>query len=182
MLIDGRGRGVFDLSGAVRRFGVSYRFGGLDPGSHTIRVVVLGHPGRFGPSGTAVAVDGFAVGGSTLPASSISYRWAVRRDPAASGGASAIEDDAGASLWFRFRGTSISWITVKGPDQGRAAVYVDGALRATYDGYATDPTYGVPRAIRGLSDAEHALHIVVLGTARPGATGTGVSVDAFRIT
>ena len=129
-----------------------------------------------------MVVDGFAVGGSEPSRRARSPPGGpCGRTRLPLGGASAIEGDPGASLWFRFRGTSISWITVKGPDQGRAVVYVDGAPRATYDGYEAAPTYGVPRAIRGLSDEVHTLRIVVLGTARWGATGTGVSVDAFSI-
>jgi len=182
VVIDGRRRGVFDLSGTVRRLGVVRRFAGLGPGLHTIRVVVLGRRGEHGPSGRAVPIDAFQAGGSEVAPASISYRWAVRRASRASGGAYMIEDDAGASLRIRFRGTAIRWVTVKGPDQGKAAVYLDRKLHAVYDGYALARTYGVSRAIVGLADTVHTLRVVVTGKARPAASRAGVAVDALRVT
>ena len=128
-----------------------------------------------------MAVDGFGVSGVPAPDDNVSYRWAGRHASAASGGAFATTDDPGAAVRFQFRGTAIKWITVRGPDQGRAAVYLDGKLHGAYDNYAPARTFGVTRAITGLTDALHAVRIVVLGTARPAATGSWVSVDRFEI-
>jgi hypothetical protein len=80
-----------------------------------------------------------------------------------------------------FRGTGIDWYTARGPDQGRAKIYVDGLLVRTVDNYAASPAFGVARSITGLADGVHTLRIVVLATARPAATGALVSVDRFSI-
>ena len=172
--IDGRGRGTFQLGAPRQRF-AAYRFAGLGSGEHTIRVEVV----RGGRAG--VAVDGFDVGGARVPDGDVQYRWASHHAGAASGGAFASTDDRGASLRFQFRGTSIRWVTMRGPDQGRAAVYLDGKPYGTYDDYAAARTFGVSRTIAAGSDAVHTLRIVVLGTARHAATGANVSVDAFEI-
>jgi lysozyme len=175
VIIDGRGAGNFDLS-APRTHFAAYEFRGLGTGAHTIRVEVL--RGR----GEGVAVDGFGVNGAAVPGGDVAYRWAVRGASGASGGAFAVTDDRGAALRLRFRGTAVRWITVRGPDQGRAAVYVDGKLFGTYDDYATTRAFGAAHVITGLTDAVHTIRIVVLGTARPAATGAWVSVDGFEIT
>jgi hypothetical protein len=80
-----------------------------------------------------------------------------------------------------FRGTGIDWFTARGPDQGRAKIYVDGLLVRTVDNYAASPAFGVARSISGFADGVHTLRIVVLATARPVATGALVSVDRFAI-
>jgi GH25 family lysozyme M1 (1,4-beta-N-acetylmuramidase) len=174
VVIDGHGAGVFDLS-APRSRVVSYRFAGLGTGPHTIRVDVL--RGR----NAGVAVDGFGMNGVPAPDGDVSYRWAVHHASGASGGAFATTDDPGAAVRFQFRGTAIDWITMRGSDQGRAALYLDGKLHATYDNYASARTFGVTHAITGLTDSVHTIRVVVLGTARPAATGSWVSVDRFEI-
>jgi hypothetical protein len=78
---------------------------------------------------------------------------------------------------FAFRGIGVSWQTVRGPSQGRAQMFVDGALVKTVDNYERQPMAGVTRSVTGLTDGVHTLRIVVLGTARPVATGAFVSVD-----
>jgi hypothetical protein len=42
----------------------------------------------------------------------------------------------GATAWFTFSGTSITWIGPKGPTRGQANVYIDDQLVATVDVYA----------------------------------------------
>ena len=90
-------------------------------------------------------------------------------------------DDPGAVVRFQFRGTAIRWITMRGPDQGRAAVYVDGKLVRTFDDYASTRVFGVGHTVTGLVDAVHTLRIVALGTSRRAATGAWVGVDGFEI-
>jgi hypothetical protein len=82
----------------------------------------------------------------------------------------------------KFRGTAFRWITMRGPDQGRAAVYIDGKLRATFDEYAQTRDFRVTAFITGLTDAVHMVRIVVLGTSKAASSGTWVSVDGFDFT
>jgi len=45
--------------------------------------------------------------------------------------------DEGATAWFTFRGSSISWIGPLGPTRGQAKIIVDEELAATVDVYAS---------------------------------------------
>lgn len=178
--IDGRSMGVFDQYAARPAFKVPRRFAGLEPGTHTITVRALGR-GSHDATGTSVAVDAFAVGKDVVANPELRSRWASVREPLASGGSVVHSDLARASLELTFRGTGIQWYTVRDIDQGRAEVYLDGALVRTVDGYAAEPAFGVARTIDGLAAGMHTLRIVVLGQARPRAEGTLVTVDRFIV-
>ena len=58
--VDGTLKRRIDLSAATTTFGVARTVGGLTDRVHTVRIVVLGLPGKAG-SGTAVAIDGWTV-------------------------------------------------------------------------------------------------------------------------
>jgi len=58
--VDGTLERRIDLSAATTTFGAARTVGGLTDRVHTVKVVVLGRPGKTG-SGTAVAVDGWTV-------------------------------------------------------------------------------------------------------------------------
>jgi GH25 family lysozyme M1 (1,4-beta-N-acetylmuramidase) len=58
--VDGTLRRRLDLSAATKTFGVARTVGGLADRVHSVRVVVLGLPGKAG-TGTAVAIDGWSV-------------------------------------------------------------------------------------------------------------------------
>jgi hypothetical protein len=58
--VDGTLRRRLDLSAATKTFGVARTVGGLADRVHSVRVVVLGLPGKAG-AGTAVAIDGWSV-------------------------------------------------------------------------------------------------------------------------
>jgi hypothetical protein len=64
--------------------------------------------------------------------------------------------------------------------KGKAELWVDGVLLKTVDNFAPSPTL-VTRTIDGLALGTHTLRIVVLGTARPAAKGTEVTVDGFSV-
>ena len=89
-----------------------------------------------------------------------------------SGAGTWASDLAGATAELRFRGTGVDWFTFRGPDQGKAEIWVDGALVRTVDNYAAAPTSEVVRSVTGLADGVHTLRIVVLGKARPAADGS----------
>jgi hypothetical protein len=58
--VDGTLKRRIDLSAATTTFGVARTVGGLADRVHTVRVVVIGQPGKTG-SGSAVAIDGWTV-------------------------------------------------------------------------------------------------------------------------
>ncbi len=86
--------------------------------------------------------------------------------------------EAKTSLWFRFRGSSISWIGPKGPTRGQARIYMDDELVGTVDVYAT---HYRPRATIFSKDfgrvGSHTIRIEVVGT--PGRQT--VALDQFDV-
>jgi GH25 family lysozyme M1 (1,4-beta-N-acetylmuramidase) len=178
--IDGRRVGTFDQYSSSPRYRVARRFTGLARGTHTITVRVLGK-GDPRATGTQVVVDAFAVRQDLVKSPQVSASWSTRRSARASGGSVSVSDVARSSVTFRFRGTGVQWATVKGPQHGRAAVYVDGTLVRTVDNYAREQTFGVVRSISGLAAGVHTVRIVALGEGRPKADGTLIAVDRFVV-
>ena len=178
--IDGLAKGTFDQYAARPAFRVARTFDGLGSGEHSITVRVLGRA-RGRATDTQVVVDAFRAGGGLVSNPDLGATWGVVEQGSASGGSLGSSDLARSSAEVTFRGTGIDWFTARGPDQGRAKIYVDGLLVRTVDNYAASPAFGVVRSIDGLADGVHTLRIVVLATARPAATGALVSVDRFSI-
>jgi GH25 family lysozyme M1 (1,4-beta-N-acetylmuramidase) len=100
---------------------------------------------------------------------------------AASGGTFITSDRADAAVRLTFEGTGVDWRTVTGPNQGRARVYVDGALERTVDLYAATRTVGSTVTIGGFADHTHTIRIVVTGTKRRASAGRWVAVDRFDV-
>jgi hypothetical protein len=82
---------------------------------------------------------------------------------------------------FKFTGTSVTWVTRKGPDQGKAQVLVDGVSKGTFDLYSATVQRNVPKLFKGLTNKPHTLIIKVLGTKNIKASSTNVTVDAFIV-
>jgi hypothetical protein len=179
--IDGRSRGSFDQYASATHFKVARTFSGLSAGDHTITVTALGRRGSRSATDHLVAVDAFEVAGEVIATPELGASWRTRRSSGASGGSLAESDLAGASVSFAFAGTGVDWITFRGPDQGRADVFIDGTLVKMVDGYAPQPTFGVVRSFAGLADGIHTIRIVALGTARRAASGSRVSIDRFVV-
>jgi bacillopeptidase F len=97
------------------------------------------------------------------------------------GGHATVADLAGQAISMTFRGTSVTWVTVHGADQGKAAVFVDGVLKGTYDDYTAKSSYNVKHTVSHLPDKVHTVKIVVLGKHHKGAKGNVVTVDRFTV-
>lgn len=177
--IDGKAHGTFDQYAASSHMKVARTFAHLGHGQHTITIRVLGR-GSAAATDTQVAIDAFGVGGDVVRTPGLQASWGKRSVSGASGDSVAVNDLAGADATLAFRGTGLEWHTVRGPDQGRAQMFVDGALIKTVDNYASETTVFL-RTITGLSDGVHELRIVVVGEARPKATDERVSIDAFTV-
>jgi len=178
--IDGRPRGTFDQYADTFHYRVGRSFKLLKGGTHTITVTVLGRKGSANATDRQVAVDAFELRKKVYATPRLAAAWRTVRAAATSGRSFAESDLAGASVSFTFRGTGIDWYTVRGPDQGRARVFVDGTLFRTVDNFAKEPTFAV-RSIGGLADRVHTIRIVVLGESRPAATRSLVSIDRFAV-
>lgn len=179
--IDGRSEGTFNQYASTFHYRVGRTFEGLTKGDHTITITVLGRKGSTEGTGRQVAVDALQVGRKVIANPMLVATWRRAKSAGASGGSFAESDVAGASVSFRFWGTGVDWYTVRGPDQGRAQILVDGALLRTVDGYAATTTFGTARSIDGLTGGVHTLRIVATGTSRRAATGSLVSVDRFVV-
>ena len=91
--------------------------------------------------------------------------------------------DASASLASFSNALNVAWVAPKGPDRGKAEVWLDGALASTADLYtATLQPRKSAFAKNGLDPAvAHALEVRVLGTKNASSSGTRVDVDAFVV-
>jgi hypothetical protein len=139
------------------------------------------------PIGASVTVHwtGSGAGGTTPmdqmdPA--VSYNgWRGVADGSASGGAyrvSRTKNDV--ATWRTPATTAVSWRTRVGPDQGRAAVTIDGVTKATVDLYAASPA-GRTVTYQGLANVAHTITVKVLGTKHASSSGTSVALDAFVV-
>jgi hypothetical protein len=107
--------------------------------------------------------------------------WSSVRTARASGGGYMLARREGATARLAFDGPGVDWITVTGPDRGRARILVDGEVVRTVDLFARERTYGVVVSIDGLDRGAHVLRVVATGHARPAAQGTAVAVDRFDV-
>ncbi|MGA2633634.1 MAG: hypothetical protein ABSF16_05315 [Terracidiphilus sp.] len=89
---------------------------------------------------------------------------------------------SGASVEFAFRGKDIYWRAVRGPNQGKADVFLDGVLEATVDCSAMLPTVFQYAFIkRGLNgNSPHAIKVVVKNERGHLSTGTSITHMVFE--
>ena len=128
---------TFDLYRSATQPQFQLNFTGLSNAGHTL---VLTATGTKNPAstGTTVVLDAFVVGTATTQETSLRVAygpWVGVQTAAASGGGYRASGVAGSTTTFRFTGTSVEWVTAKGPSFGRAQVLIDGALRGTVDLY-----------------------------------------------
>ncbi|MHB0977135.1 MAG: S8 family serine peptidase [Candidatus Aquicultorales bacterium] len=102
------------------------------------------------------------------------------------GGASAfaynLAGTGGETAAFPFNGTSINWVTLKGPSQGIASVELDGVPQGNVDLYQANFNWqSIGFRKNGLSPGAHTLEITVTGTKNAASSGTDVVVDAFDV-
>jgi bacillopeptidase F len=86
----------------------------------------------------------------------------------------------GDAAKFRFTGTSVTWLSRKGPSQGIAAVYIDGASRGTVDLYAASWA-AFSMSYNGLASKAHTVKIVVTGRKNAASAQSNITIDGFRV-
>ena len=79
---------------------------------------------------------------------------------------------------FKFTGTSVTWVTRKGPAQGTASVTIDGVSKGTFDTYSASWQV-FNQSFTGLTSTSHKIVVKCLGTKNAASTNTNVVVDAF---
>ena len=159
----------------------------LVPGEHYEALVSLpGAPSAITDSpGNAVVPASAAFRASQVEderSVAAEYTWQPISDAKALGGSYDREHLNGATASYRFRGGSVTWFAVTGPDGGLADAYVDGVLLQTVDLYSPTTQYGVAQSIGGLNPDLHTLTIRVVGaTGTPASKDTFVAVDAVMV-
>jgi hypothetical protein len=179
--VDGVLKKTVNAYSSKTKYKVAETVSGLSSRAHTIRVVVLGKKGATAATGDQVSVDAFVVGTHVTDQTNrkVVQTWSQHTGtPAAT---YVIDNDAGATYTFSFRGTAVAWYTVVGPTMGKASIYVDGHLVSTVNNGASKLKANVARTVKGLTDAVHVLTIKVLGTHTSVSTGTNIAVARFVV-
>lgn len=182
MMVDGVSYGSLDLytkTPTTRSKLVS----GLIDGPHRVVVKAAGTKNPLS-TGTAVTVDGFAVGTTRYDDDdpSVAYNgWTGRQDANADGGGSRSNAATGSSTQLAFNGTTVTWLTATGPAQGIAAITIDGNSQGTVDNYANTRTWRVARTFVGLTSGLHTIKVVVLGAHNSSSISNRIVSDAFIV-
>jgi CSLREA domain-containing protein len=108
--------------------------------------------------------------------------WATQSISGAYGGAVRYSSANGARASLAFTGRNVAWVAPKGPNRGRAEVWLDGTRVATVDLYSrTAQARRVVFARAVDPSRSHTLEVRVLGTKNASSTGRRVDIDAFVV-
>ncbi len=93
-----------------------------------------------------------------------------------------ISAAAGSQVQFTFRGSDVYWRAVKGPDCGKADVYIDNKLEKTVDCYSSAMTpYQFAWIVKDLDpERNHIIKIIVKGESNPKSSGTVIKHLLFE--
>ncbi len=100
---------------------------------------------------------------------------------AANGGSYRVSNVPTDAIRMKFTGTAVTWISMKGPDQGRARVKIDGVDKGVVNLFNPTPLFGFETTIQGLSQRRHTILVRVLTDKDPSATDSNVVVDGFTV-
>jgi hypothetical protein len=108
--------------------------------------------------------------------------WSDASNPYYYEGKAKSSSESGASVEFSFQGRDVYWRAAKGPDLGKADVYLDGVLQKTVDCWAVNPSFFQFAFVKqGLSDSNiHAIKVVVRGEKNALSTGTAIQHMSFE--
>jgi hypothetical protein len=87
----------------------------------------------------------------------------------------------GERATFSFTGSEVAWIAPKGPDRGKAEVWVDGIKVTTVDLYKSSENPQMTVFTQSVGPGSHTVEIRALGTKSSSSTGKRVDVDAFFV-
>jgi hypothetical protein len=108
--------------------------------------------------------------------------WATNNGGFNSGNSAALSMDAGSRTTFMFSGTGVRWIGYRDEWSGVARVYLDNALTATVDTFASSgAAQTVLYSVSGLSSGTHTLVLEPTGARNSQSGGSWVWVDAFDV-
>ena len=191
VLVDGFFVAEVDLfarqeEGRVRVFSV----GGLTNTSHTLTIEATGQKNAES-SLPNIVIDAFDVPAAPVSRlqqtdTAVSYTtgWSADVSKPWSGGSAAVATAPGTRATLTFVGTAIDWLGYRGPDGGRARVFLDGALAAEVDTFSVqariqDALFTATNLANGV---QHTLTIEATGLKNAASTGTLIVVDGFEVT
>jgi hypothetical protein len=173
--------------------GLVYSVTGLAPGGHRLEIEVTGLK-HDQSTGSAVAVDAYdvrsrieendapVVYSGTWTFNDTGRNWSDTSLTTGAGTASSSAT-AGARADLPFAGTGVTWIGLRGPWLGIAAVYLDGVFAQQVDLYsATEQVQAPLFTASGLAPGSHTLRVEATGTKNPAASTALVIIDAFDVT
>lgn len=73
----------------------------------------------------------------------------------------------------------IAILFFKGPDQGKARIFIDGKAKETIDLHKESKQFQFERTYTGLSNKKHTIQVIVLGNKNANSEGFWVCVDGF---
>jgi len=176
---------------------------GLSAGQHTLTIEVTGRKidEASSSSPAKVVVDAFEVNPQIVshvqeadPDATYSGGWTQASNDFNWSGSGAfnagelppgakVTEKAGASVTFKFRGTSVSWSGYSGPDAGIALVSVDGGAPREVDTYSSEiKVQQVVFTSAELADTPHTLTIQATGRENAASSAAKIFVDAFDVT
>jgi hypothetical protein len=120
--------------------------------------------------------------GSSSSEAKYTGTWLDVDDLSYNGGNIKASSEKGASVEFTFKGRDIYWRAVKGPDAGKADVFLDGDLQTTVDCWASLPSAFQFAFIKlGLNgDETHTIKVVVKNEKNTLSSGTMISHLLFE--
>ena len=178
--IDGKTKPSVNNYSSTTKYKVARTFSGLSSGTHSIAIRVSGTKGSSSGKDARVSIDAFKVGG-LYGTPNLAYKWATVSSSGAQGGSYLAARFPWTEMTFVFAGTRIDWRTVMGPAMGKAAVYIDGVSKGTFDNYSGVTISKFMRSFTGLSDGVHTIRIIVTSSKNSLSKGTTIGVDGFQI-
>lgn len=180
--IDGVNRGTIDLFKKRRQYGFSKLYDNLGDKKHKLVVTVLAsqHPKS---KGNGVVIDALQVGESRTEQDSPSLVWNKWKNKVSNAASETSYRFAPrGSVSLTIEGTSVQWLTAKGPAYGQADVYIDGVQQGSrIDLYAPAQAFRVPLAFSNLAAGHHTIEIRAARSKNPASTGKAIVIDGFLI-
>jgi len=156
------------------------RFGGLALPTIIITMLIGALVPVGATSASAHALN--EVTDSTSPTISYTGSWRSTASPSDLGGSIQFLSSSGSAA-LKFTGTSVTWTSRLTASSGRSAVYIDGVLAKTVDGYSSTTRYAqTVFASAVLPRGEHTISIRHTGTRNAASAGSNVIIDGFAVT
>jgi hypothetical protein len=148
--------------------------GTLNAGTYRVTVEVLGAK-NAASTGYGIGLDGTTANGVVTTSPKLVAMWPNYP------GEYAYDGTKGAKVSLSFRGTSVDWTALVGPNNGYAKVTIDGVVvDAARDLYAGGYTYQT-FAYGGLTDSVHQLVVSCVGDRNPLSSANIVTIKGLTV-